>query len=162
MKKEEIYVVIDSEEKRLRVIQILSDAREVIWSESSLLERYESSFDLMFNGNCWLTRSYKKNKTEITLDQLEQLLNPIKEVGMSLDALKLIAENWGFELIEKKREIKVGDFGKFWDNDNHYSYYFFLEKINESNMYKPKGFSDGWENFCHLTDEEKSRIQENW
>jgi hypothetical protein len=158
MKKEEIYVVIDSEEKRLRVIQILSDAREVIWSESSLLERYESSFDLMFNGNCWLTRSYKKNKTEITLDQLEQLLNPIKEVGMSLDALKLIAKSWGFELVEKPIEIKVGDFGHFWNIDTPYLNVGFVLEINKDNKLPYKSsFSLSWSNFRHLIKEEKKQ-----
>jgi hypothetical protein len=35
MKKQEIYVVIDSEEKRLRAIQILSDASENVWSNET-------------------------------------------------------------------------------------------------------------------------------
>jgi hypothetical protein len=163
MKKEEIYVVIDSEEKRLRAIQILSDAKENI-----------STFDLSFefsekhkylrldSNNQWFIFSYMfSTDTEINLDQLEQILNPIKEVGMSLDALKLIAESWGFELVEKEREIKVGDFGKFWDNDwNEVYVYRFFEK-KEGNKYIDN-CSTHWLNFSHLTDEEKANIQQNW
>jgi hypothetical protein len=84
-----------------------------------------------------------------------------EEIKMPLDALKLIAESWGFELVEKEREIKVGDFGKFWDNGiETYIFDFVKEK-------KENGFIDGfhvqcWDNFAHLTDEEKQQIQENW
>jgi hypothetical protein len=162
MKKEEIYVVIDSEEKRLRAIQILTDAGEKIWKDSCIFEIYSKPFILANDNTEWLVMIKIDNEKEITLDQLEQLLNPKQEIKMKLDALKLIAESYGFELVEKKREIKVGDFGKFWDNDNHHSYYSYLERINESNMYQPKGFSVGWKNFAHLTDEEKKAIQQNW
>jgi hypothetical protein len=173
MKKEEIYVVIDSEEKRLRAIQILSDAREKI-----------STFDLSFefsekhkylrldSNNQWFIFSYVfSTDTELSLDQLEQILSPKQEIKMELDALKLIAESWGFELVEKKREIKVGDFGKFWDSDNANFYLIgFLELINKDDelinkddlcKYKRK---DGtlFRYFAHLTEEEKTDIQQNW
>jgi hypothetical protein len=84
------------------------------------------------------------------------------ENEIKLDALKLIAESYGFELVEKKREIKVGDFGRFWDSDENYCLYSFLENISKINMYQPKGYTTGWSNFTHLTDEEKQAITENW
>jgi len=163
MKKEEIYVVIDSEEKRLRVIQILTD--EKVMTYSSLLHEGGRG-QLTFDIDAWNLPSFKYNlgnKTQITLDQLEQLLNPIKEVGMSLDALKLIAENWGFELVEKKREIKVGDFGHFWDIDTPYLNVGFVLEINKDNKLPYKSsFTSLWSNFRHLTEEEKKAITENW
>jgi hypothetical protein len=86
------------------------------------------------------------------------------EKEIKLDALKLIAESYGFELVEKAREIKVGDFGKFWDNDEdpkEYFYDFLLSIID--NRYKYRCKSGGvFKNFAHLTDEEKKQIQENW
>jgi hypothetical protein len=163
MKKEEIYVVIDSEEKRLRAIQILSDAGEIITNESVLLnEFYNVPMSLCFDLG-WYCIKMKAHRQEITLNQLEQMLNPIKEVGMSLDALKLIAESWGFELVEKEREIKVGDFGKFWD-DGIYILYGFLESISdvEPNFIYKRKAGALYINFAHLTDEEKANIQENW
>jgi hypothetical protein len=77
MKKENIYVVIDSEEKRLRAIQILSDAEEKIYRESKLFETYNSILHFIFSEVCnhWEAGLYG-HKTEITLDQLEQLLLP--------------------------------------------------------------------------------------
>jgi hypothetical protein len=163
MKKEEIYVVIEDEEKRLRAIQILTDAKENI-----------STFDLSFefsekhkylrldSNNQWFIFSYMfSTDTEITLDQLEQMLSPIKEVGMSLDALKLIAESWGFELVEKEREIKVGDFGKFWDWREKDCCFGFLTEF-EDRGFRDKFHDTSWNNFTHLTDEEKQQIQENW
>jgi hypothetical protein len=84
-----------------------------------------------------------------------------EEIKMPLDALKLIAESWGFELVEKEREIKVGDFGKFWDYDsNEICVYRFLER-KEGDKYVDN-FSTSWKNFAHLTDEEKANIQQNW
>jgi hypothetical protein len=85
-----------------------------------------------------------------------------EEVKMPLDALKLIAESWGFELVEKEREIKVGDFGKFWDKDEQNCLYGFLREIDESTVpYKSTNLF-WWENFEPLTDEEKANIQQNW
>ena len=82
---------------------------------------------------------------------------------IELDALKLIAESYGFELVEKVREIKAGDFGKFWDDDEEvYFFYDFLLSIID-NSYKYKCKSGGvFKNFSHLTDEEKKAITENW
>jgi len=169
MKKEEIYVVIDSEEKRLRAIQILSDAKENISTCDLSMDFSEKHKYLRLDSNNqWFIFSYMfSTDTEITLDQLEQMLNPIKEVGMSLDALKLIAESWGFELVEKPREIKVGDFGKFWDNDNKDCCFGFLHTIdNDLGSFDLCSFESGaglyWSKFHHLTDEEKQQIQENW
>jgi len=166
MKKEEIYVVIDSEEKRLRAIQILSDAKEPIFSCSDIFSENPYNKCLEFFDYEWIISGYNdediKKKTEISLDQLEQLLSPIQEVKMELDALKLIAESYGFELVEKKREIKVGDFGKFWDKDGQNYLYGFLREIDESTVpYKSTNIF-WWENFETLTDEEKQQIQENW
>lgn len=163
MKKEEIYVVIDSEEKRLRAIQILTDAGENILDTSSLLYKFAGKMILRFNGKKWWVTLDSDDKTEITLDQLEELLNPKQEEPIKLDALKLIAESYGFELVEKKREPKVGDFGEFWDIKEKYSCLGFIENINIEDFY-PFALKGGsvYENFAHLTEEEKKQIQENW
>jgi hypothetical protein len=86
-----------------------------------------------------------------------------QEIKMELDALKLIAESYGFELVEKEREIKVGDFGKFWD-DGICILYGFLESISdvEPNFIYKRKAGALYINFAHLTDEEKANIQENW
>jgi hypothetical protein len=164
MKKEEVYVVIDSEEKRLRAIQILSDAGEKIWEDSCLFEIYSEPFILAMSKNKeWCVMIRIDDEINISLDQLEQILSPIKEVGMSLDALKLIAESWGFKLVKEEREIKVGDFGKFWD-DGSCVVYGFLESISDVEpklIYKRKAGAL-YINFAHLTDEEKQQITENW
>ena len=104
MKKEEIYVVIDDEQKRQRAIQILTDAREVIdWSNFELGEILK--FDSVAKDWFLTTEEFKESLQETTLDQLEQLFNLKQEI--KLDALKLIAESYGFELVEKKRERAV-------------------------------------------------------
>lgn len=87
----------------------------------------------------------------------------MKKEEIKLDALKLIAESYGFELVEKKREPKVGDFGKFCDEQGKFRYLGFIENINIKDVYpfKLKGGSI-YKNFSHLTDEEKKQIQKNW
>jgi hypothetical protein len=163
MKKEEIYVVIDSEEKRLRAIQILSDAKENISTfDVSMGFSEKHKYLRLDSNNQWFIFSYIfSTDTEITLDQLEQMLSPKQEIKMELNALKLIAESYGFELVEKEREIKVGDFGKFWDFDsNEICVYRFFER-KEGDKYVDN-FNTSWKNFAHLTEEEKQQIQENW
>jgi hypothetical protein len=169
MKKNEIYVVIDSEEKRLKAIQILSDAGEIICSfDSSLIYGHRYKYLRLDNSGRWFIFSFLyQYHTQITLDQLEQMLSPIKEVGMSLDALKLIAESWGFELVEKEREIKVGDFGKFSSENGSVCSYGFLYKMKDIKsgiiyVENNKDITNHWSKFHHLTDEEKVNIQENW
>jgi hypothetical protein len=168
MKKEEIYVVIDSEEKRQRAIQILSDAKENISTFDSSFEFSERyKYLKLDSNNQWFIFSCMfSTDTELSLDQLEQLLSPKQEVKMELDALKLIAESYGFELIEKTREIKVGDFGKFSSENGSVCAYGFLYKMTniESGIIyveNNKDITNHWSKFHHLTDEEKANIQKN-
>lgn len=87
-----------------------------------------------------------------------------EEIKMELDYLKLIAESYGFELVEKKREIKVGDFGKFWDNntkEKDCAFGFLTKKDNDSRPFELSKNSF-WVFFAHLTEEEKAQITENW
>lgn len=157
MKKEEIYVVIDDEQKRQRAIQILTDAMEVIdWSNFELGEILK--FDSVAKDWFLTTEEFKESLQETTLYQLEQLFNLKQEI--KLDALKLIAESYGFELVEKKREPKAGDFGKFWDVSSNFFQYGFLTEIEGDEFVADKYHS--WLNFSHITDEEKKQIQENW
>lgn len=174
MKKEQIYVVINSEPKRLRAIQILSDAKEKSLSSSKTCYQvdvkrnyiYLIFFNTEHGNGGWFIGSKNKGKTEISLDQLEELLNPnfvVKEVVLSIDELQKQAESLGFELVKKERQIKVGDFGKFWDSKDCIVYGF-LESISEVEpkfIYKRKSGAL-YINFAHLTDEEKKQIQENW
>ena len=161
MKKNEIYVVIDSEEKRQRALKILSDAGEIICSfDSSLIYGHRYKYLRLDNSGRWFVFSFLyQYHRQITLDQLEQILSP-KQEPMKLDALKLIAESYGFELVEKKREIKVGDFGKFWEQNETACVYGFL--IENPNKYYRHNSEKLYNNFCHLTDEEKANIQQNW
>jgi len=66
MKKEEIYVIIDSEEKKNRAVEILENAGEKIW---------DSADALRFDDNDWFI-THRVEGEEITLDQLEELLMP--------------------------------------------------------------------------------------
>jgi hypothetical protein len=168
MKKEEIYVVIDSEKKRLRAIKILTDAGESIAKGSVLLSFSENYRFLQIGINyIWYIDRISniiRNMQEITLDQLEQMLNPKQEEPIKLDALKLIAESYGFELVEKKREIKVGDFGRFSQSKDSHSVFGFLNEIEDFSLVLPyKSDLGTWfKNFRHLTEEEKAKITENW
>jgi hypothetical protein len=160
MKEEEIYVVIDSEEKRLRALDILETAGEKVYKS---LEKIKHETKLRYDKkdlDWYLTFLDDTTEfTEITLDQLEQLLIPISE----LDQLKQQAELLGYELFEKKREIKVGDFGKFKDKGYEGEYLGFLKDIKYGLFYKvSNGKISEWDNFRHLTEEEKQHIQNNW
>lgn len=155
MRKEEIYVVIDSEEKRLRALDILEKAGEEVYKyflDYKYLKYHEVDCDWFATDEGCI-----KGLTEITIDQLEQLLIPMSQ----LDQLKQQAEALGYELVEKKREIKVGDFGVFWDDDGENKYLFSVISKIEGKTYFSK-FGAIWQNFRHLTEEEKQQIQNNW
>jgi hypothetical protein len=158
MKKEEIYVVIDSEEKKLRAIQILSDAGEKI-GDTNFYENYKY---LRFGTKWNIFSIIWSSQEEINLDELQELLNPKEEVKMELDAIKLIAESYGFYLVEKPREIKVGDFGKFWDSPCTCPVYGYLQFISKGTYcYSPVSGSS-FRNFAHLINEEKEELTKNW
>jgi hypothetical protein len=162
MKKEEIYVVINDEEKRNRAIQILTDAGEKIdyrnFKLSEILKLHSVDKDWFLT-----TSFFSEGLNLITLDQLEQLLNPqfvVKEIALPIEELQKQAELLGFELVKKERKIKAGDFGKFWDDDENRCVYGFLTE-KTAKIFKDK-YGTPWDNFAHLTDEEKQQIQENW
>jgi hypothetical protein len=167
MKKEDIYVTIDSEEKRLRAIEILKKAGEEIFEGSALFNNYNVGI-LCYNAysNHWvLTNDYDKDK--ITLDQLEALLIPnyqVKDVILSFEELKKQAEKLGYDLVEKPYEPKVGDFGAFTDKLSiGVSCYGYVCEINDTRLspYKANNYN-WWQHFRKLTDEEKAKIQEAW
>ena len=158
MNKENIYVLIDEDQKRLRAIKILTDAHQYI-GDINFDEKYKYlRFDL---SNEWNTYSSRYSfEVEISLDKLEEILAPKQEI--KLIALKLIAESYGFELVEKKREIKVGDFGIFWDSTCTCPVYGYLQFISKGvYCYSPTSGSS-YRNFRHLTDAEKAQLTENW
>ena len=161
MKKEDVYVVIDSEEKRLRALQILEDAGEKVYK--NLIHGYYLKYD--YKNLDWFStdKEFVNLLTEITLDQLEQLLTPnytVKEVHITVDELKAQAESLGFELVKKERKPKVGDFGVFWDNGDSTPHTCFLTDLGSNHFYDDE--SVRWDNFRFLTDEEKANIQNNW
>jgi len=165
MIKEEIYVVIDSEKKRLRAIEILRNSGEVIEKDSAILKPYEWNYSI---GFCDKEINWGHHgvllKTQITLEELEAILSPnyaVKDVHLTIDELKAQAEMLGFELVKKEIKPKVGDFGLFWDdNKNLVHVYDFIHNI-ENNVFIDKS-GDVWLNFHHLTEEEKQKIQNNW
>lgn len=166
MRKEEIYVVIDSEEKRLRALDILERAGEKVFRNSFLKKEVDTEYKFLRyieNYNCWMMSIPTGDGKNTTLDQLDKLLNPnyqVKEIILPLDELKSQANALGYELVEKKREIKVGDFGVFWDGSGKFKVFDFLYEKHEG------VFIDGddvfYENFRHLTEEEKQKIQNKW
>jgi hypothetical protein len=174
MKKEEIYVVIDSEEKRLRAIQILTDAGENIWNNTDLIgngttvltQTYITPIILVFYKG-WYCIKTVGNKQEISLDQLEQLLSPqfvVKEIALPFEELQKQAELHGWKLVKEERQIKVGDFGKFSSENKIYTNFGFLKSIERGYFIEQTEDNciSSWSNFRHLTDEEKANIQQNW
>jgi hypothetical protein len=172
MKKEEIYVVIDSEPKRLRAIHKLRYYKEPIFSLSDIFSENPYNKCLEFYDDEWIVLGYDdkdiKKKTEISLDQLDQMLNPqfvVKDVILPIEELQKQAELLGWKLVKEERQIKVGDFGKFWTDNNCYFVGFLQDvyKISETNkcVFQMKDYGT-FCYFAYLTDEEKANIQENW
>lgn len=80
-----------------------------------------------------------------------------EEVYLVIDQLKKQAEALGYELVEKKRVPKVGDFGVFGEYSTLFG---FISEIENNNFADSHGSI--WDNFRHLTEEEKTKIQNNW
>lgn len=173
MEKENIYVTIDSDEKRLRAIEILENAGEEILERSTLLDpngQYKGFLCVMeINGKTrWVSYGARPFNKEITLDQLEQLLLPnyqVKDVILSLNELKQQAEKLGYDLVEKPYEPKVGDFGYFWDIDDNglctETYGYFTEKDKSDGLLRANDY-EWFQNFRKLTESEKQKIQSAW
>jgi hypothetical protein len=169
MKKEQIYVTIDNEEKRLRAIEILDNAGEEYWSndKKSSMSISDVHKYLYSDSDGWLINNADFGiREEITLDQLEALLLPnyqVKDVILSLDELKQQAEKLGYDLVEKPYEPKVGDFGVFWDEKEEGNrYYGFIIKIISDDYLFVRDNGVPFKNFRKLTEEEKQKIQESW
>jgi hypothetical protein len=94
MKKENIYVEITNETERLRAIEILQNAGEVITPTCNLLKLIETPFEISFNPirKEWTVILLIEDETKITLDELESLLNP-KKSNVFIDVQEWIREN---------------------------------------------------------------------
>jgi hypothetical protein len=171
MEKENIYLTIDSEEKRLRAIEILHGKDEVC-TDSILLKEFSDCFFIGFNAvvRKWMRLNFIYLKKQITLEELELLLDSsvgltsyvVKDVVLSIDELKTQAAALGFELVEKSYEPKVGDFGVFWDSNEESKIYSFLCNVTVG-LYKFITEAGApFINFRKLTKEEKQKIQEAW
>ena len=71
MKKEEICVLIDSEEKRLRALDILEKAGEEVPSSTRLRKCY--------NEKMWLTMSLDNEWFASCASQVKNIINPFKK-----------------------------------------------------------------------------------
>jgi hypothetical protein len=168
MKKEQIYVTIDNEEKRLRAIEILDKAGEEYWGnrkEWSMRISDVHKYLYSCTGGWLINNLNFGTREEITLDQLEALLLPnyqVKDVILSLDELKQQAEKLGFDLVEKPYEPKIGDFGIFWDSDQEIKRYGFLADIKIQTCKFVRNDYCPFVNFRKLTESEKQKIQESW
>lgn len=164
MKKEEICVLIDSEEKRLRALAILKMAGVKCYKNSHLLRKFEGSSYFIGTDIPGIWGLIHERQEIITINQLEELLSHnyvVKDIHLTIDELKQQAENLGFELVEKKRVPKDGDFGVFWDDEESNKVLGFISELKHSG-YITNSNGGNWKNFRHLTDGEKEKIQNNW
>jgi hypothetical protein len=173
MEKENIYVTIDSEEKRLRAIEIL-DGKDEVCIDSILLKEFSDWFYIGFNAvvRKWMRLNFIYLKREITLEELELLLDSsvdltsyvVKDVVLSIDELKTQAAALGYKLVEKPCEPKVGDFGLFWDFNENVSVLDYVLKIFKEggNVYYGRKGDLAYNHFRKLTESEKQKIQSAW
>lgn len=170
MKKEQIYVVIDSEEKRLRALQILKDADEDIYKHSFLLRAVDAKYnilDYLLGRNEWaMNRLSLTGKTKITLDQLEEILNHKESIDQLTENFKSKAKELGFkvEIVFERIDPRIGMFGKFWDDgdDDYILHFGILEEIrNEDDCKFLRKHGDFYANFQPLTQSEIAELTKN-
>jgi hypothetical protein len=92
MKKENIYVEITNEQERLRAIEILQNAGEEIWENSCAMKLVANYRYLLLACNGWYISNNIFGRSEITLDELEALLNP-KKSNVFIEVQEWIKEN---------------------------------------------------------------------
>jgi hypothetical protein len=95
MKKENIYVEITNEQERLRAINILQNAGEKIWEDYASMTFSKSKKYLCIDKqdkDWWIQRKKETQYIQITLDELESLLNP-KKSNVFTDVQEWIREN---------------------------------------------------------------------
>ena len=168
MREKETVVKIYNEENRLKVIQLLTDAGIIVWNGSSLFtENFMGLLIFGPNQNYCVLSYDKSDRTEITLKQLEKILNPnpeIKKTNLTVEELKLHAEKLGYDIFKKKNEAQVGNFGKFWDDSDptKATFNFLSAIIGKKHLKYVDRKLSPWDNFCNLTQEEKEKITQNW
>ncbi len=85
MNKTEIRVTIDSIEKQQKAIEILERNGQKIWKDKTAMLFNEDEQSLIFfklDGDWLIVNNYEeKNKTEITLQQLDELLINNKQIN---------------------------------------------------------------------------------
>lgn len=163
MKKEQIYVVIDSEPKRLRALQILKDSGDNILKNSLLLDE-GSKGNLRYTGVWFLSNWKGQNKTEITTQQLEEILNPKESIDQLTENFKSKAKELGFkvDIVFEGIEPRIGTFGKFRDDSKRYIHYGTLTSINVGDFDPFENQNEAcFINFQPLTQSEIAELTKN-
>ena len=121
MKKEEIYVEITNEQERLRAIEILQNAREEIWEDSSATTVIGKYKYLKFTTDGWWIGTSPNDRSKITLDELKALLTP-KKSNVFTDVQEWIRDNFPHdeftikqdtpECIERLKQHLINDYPK--------------------------------------------------
>lgn len=136
MKKEEIYVEINNEAEQKRAIEILTKAGEGI-GDVNLTYRYK----YLKLDETWFVGCVNDNLTEITLDQLEQMLT--HTIDNEIESFKERMKEKGFEVsvVIEKEIIQPDDVVMFYDNDS-----------NVRSFAKYKSVAQCWDNIVKVTD----------
>ena len=138
MKKEEICVLIDTPEKAKKAYDILTNAGEKIWEQSSLMQwKFNGKLNyLIFDKKDWLYDN-QNDKTKISLNQLKSLLIP-KEFAIVINnqdeylKVKEVAEFLGY----KRRFLYLGSENYILFRNNEY-----LSMINICPTIKIKSYT---------------------
>jgi hypothetical protein len=94
MKKHEIYVEITNEKERLRALEILEKAGEIIFTNCSLKAKNGLGKLTMYHDGEWIyNRNIYTKRTKITLEQLEEMLMPKSENPLFI-AQRYIIDNF--------------------------------------------------------------------
>ena len=123
MKKEDVYVVIDTTEKGKRVLDILNKAGEPIYDTARInLERtgLNDGWEQLHFSNKWLGQE-SLSKTEISIEQLVKLLGVTEEREFKVgDRVRCVA---GFKNVNDTIELKGS-----YTSESEYDYSEFGDK----------------------------------
>lgn len=162
--KENIYIDLrgKSKEELTDLWEFLNGVSERVYAPNlHYFLEYSDKKDNVFHynsGGHWMNplKEYVRDKTEVTIEQLKEILQPTKTLQQQLQKVEAEVKRLR-SLIEEENKPKVGDWAMLWEDDEETPVFGLITDVTDFYL----TCNGSWENGRKITNKQLIELLEN-